>query len=345
MGRLLTVILGAGAAHSINSLSHVLVNEEYRPPLAQDIFKASSEFRTILRRYPLAEHLTSDIERKLRQNEEGIGLEQILRGYQEEGRANGNIARQFLQTPLYLNHLFGEISTHFTQKPDEYNILVNAVLPRTTEALFLTLNYDNLLEIPLSRVSGVDFEREEDYLQNGEWKLLKLHGSVNWYRSFSSYQVSEADDNAYFSQLRHINLPLSFDSRYRFTGLRGHAQKFIDGIPVYPAITVPVDGKYERNVPESHLRALENFLTECGNYLIIGTRGLDQDLLDLLKKNTPPSKALVVGKSEMDTEATRQRFESAVDQFHSRTSVFSGEHGFSSFVDSGELERFLDSLQ
>ena len=78
-GEKLTVIIGAGASHSLNPDPKALDDQGYRPPLATDIFRGNTEFRRILNRYPLAEILASDIDRKIRQNKQGVGLEQILK--------------------------------------------------------------------------------------------------------------------------------------------------------------------------------------------------------------------------------------------------------------------------
>lgn len=83
MPKKLTIILGAGASHSLNPDSKSLDNQGFRPPLAKDIFKGNSEFRRILNKYPLAEVLASDIDRRIRQNKDGVGLEQILKTYEQ----------------------------------------------------------------------------------------------------------------------------------------------------------------------------------------------------------------------------------------------------------------------
>ncbi|TSC72616.1 MAG: hypothetical protein G01um101438_333 [Parcubacteria group bacterium Gr01-1014_38] len=346
MAKRLTIILGAGASYSVNPDGKALDTPGYRPPLAHEIFRGSREFRVILNKYPLAELLASDIDRRIKQNRQGVGLEQILRSYEQEVTAgrDSHIARQFLQIPLYLNELFGEITTHFTKQPDEYNNLVNIALGHLDEVLFLTLNYDNLFEIALSRISSVDFSAEHHYTHDDKWKLVKLHGSVNWYRQFSGYQITEASDKEYFAQLQRTPLPLQLDDRFILTSLHEHARKYIGNAPVYPALTVPVDGKYQLNSPPEHIQSATDFLSGCENYLIIGTSGRDRDLLDLLQQHARQGKVLVVGREQENAERTKRNFQEVVPQFRSDMSVYSHPRGFSEFVDSGALDEFLHKI-
>lgn len=269
-----------------------------------------------------------------------------MRDYEQEVTAgrDSHIARQFLQIPLYLNELFGEITTHFTKQPDEYNNLVNITLSHLDEVLFLTLNYDNLLEIALSRVSGIDFSAENHYTQDSKWRLIKLHGSVNWYRQFSSYQVTQTNDQEYFAHLRRTPLPLQLDDRFIFIAMHDHAHKFIGNAPVYPALTVPVDGKYDLNAPPSHIQSAKDFLAGCENYLIIGTSGQDRDLIELLQQHARQGRVLIVGREQESVERTKRNFQEAVLQFRSDASVCSHPRGFSEFVDSGALDELLHGI-
>lgn len=337
----LTIILGAGASHSINTDQKPLDRQGYRPPLTSDIFQGRGEYGPILNKYPLVQVIASEIEWRLGQE----GLEQVLRTFEEQlakGEATP-VTRQFLQIPLYLNDLFGEVSTHFTTQPDEYNILVNHVLTKMDEALFLTLNYDTLLEKPLSVIFGIDFSDEAHYI-NKDWTLAKLHGSTNWYRRFTSVPIEGAGDQEYLQMLRTQPIPLDLENKFTLVEIPGHQKIFIDNIPVYPAITVPVDGKYQINCPNSILEKTKNFLAGCSNYLIVGTSGQDQDLLDILKNHARGGKVLIVGRDEESTNKTRKRFISSVPQFGNNNNIYFHERGFSEFIKSYELDEFLDQI-
>lgn len=345
MPKKLTVILGAGASYSLNPDPKALDNQGYRPPLAADIFRGNTEFRRILNRFPLAENLASDIDRKIRQNREGMGLEQILKEY-ETILNSGNesiIARNFLQIPLYLNELFGEISQLFTKQPDEYNNLVTQTTDKLDEVMFLTLNYDTLLEISLSRNFGIDFASEEQYINENGWSLIKLHGSTNWYHLFET-QIQDPTPEKYLQMLKTVATPLPLQKEFTMSISSGYGLKNIGNSFIYPALTVPVDGKYDINCPESHQTKAKEFLTGCHNYLIIGTSGNDQDLLDLLKSHVRSAHVMLVGREEESTLNTKKKFMDAVPQFQNSIEVFHHQRGFSEFVDSGKLDEFLESL-
>jgi hypothetical protein len=85
--------------------------------------------------------------------------------------------QRFREVPFYLQEVLTDAS-NFTRTPDNYNALVNAAL-ELDEALFLTLNYDTLLDTRFAEYSpltNLDWYIEAD----GRWSLIKLHGSVNW---------------------------------------------------------------------------------------------------------------------------------------------------------------------
>lgn len=346
MDKRLTVILGAGASHSINIDPRSTDEQGYRPPLAQQIFEDRREFRKILSKYEQAEILSSDITRRIRQNNPGVGLEQILKELEQELKKGNDThkVRQFLQIPLYLQDLFGTITYNFTQRPDEYNILVNEILSKVSKVLFLTLNYDNLLEIPLSKISHTEFSTEEEYIEHDPWMLVKIHGSINWSKEFIDIKHADPSDTEYFRLLATSTLPLPLSDKFSIWNRKSYAVKYAERTPLYPAITVPVDGKYEINCPPSHVQKAEEFLSDCHNYLIIGTSGKDQDLLDMLKANVKSGRVMIVGTSEESTNKIRENFMLAIPQFQSSIGTFYHARGFSEFVDSGELDKFLDKL-
>lgn len=342
----LAIILGAGASHSINSaVSKALDNVGYRPPLTGDLFEENGYFSPILNKYPRAQVLASSISRALRSGT--VGLEQLLKSYDDRLR-NGEdspITRQFLQIPLYLNDLLGEVSQLFTKQPDEYNILVNEAIDKTDQVLFLTLNYDTLLEIPLAQSYDINFSQKNDYISNPKWLLAKLHGSINWYHQFDSFTLSKNRDS-YFSNLYQQALPLSISEDFIMMPIPGHQQLFIGDMPIYPAITVPVAGKYEYSCPPEIIYEAVKFLASCKNILIIGTAGNDKDLLDLLKANvTKGTRSLIVGREEKSVREAAEKFAQGVPQLSTNFSHFNHNMGFSGFIQSGEYDRFLARLQ
>lgn len=336
MERKLTVILGAGASSSLKQSNSRIMQS----PLTSEIF--GPRFDRILHKYSLAELLGTEINKSIRQNKEGIGLEQILKDYVDRLDQEPLLRKRFLQIPLYLRDVFSTVVQSFHSSiPEEYSNLVQRVVDSKIEVLFLTLNYDTLLEIPLARLFDTNFEREDDYI-NDKWSLVKLHGSINWAKKFRSITHADPSDEEHLNLLKTVAWPLELEDKFFISSIRNYNLKYVERTPVYPALTVPVAGKYDINCPKPHLVKLRSFLKESKNYLIIGTSGNDQDLLEILKENAGGGKTLVVGRDEKRTNSVRERFILNVPQF-TNTSTFYHERGFSEFIDS-KLDDYLTNL-
>lgn len=338
------VILGAGASHSINAGGRTLDDRNYRPPLTAGIFQDTYHFKQILRTFPLAEILSGEIDRRSRRN--SLNLERILRGY-ADGLAAGmdnHITRQFLQIPLYINTLFGATSSNFTKNPFEYNMLVNEALEHADETLFLTVNYDTILEVPLASIFRIDFSKPDHYI-HPKWMLVKLHGSINWYRRILHFWQGQDRLEQFLLWLNTVPLPLALETEIVMTAIH-HAGVFVsEGSPRYPAITVPVDEKYDINCPNLLVEKARDFLQECNNYLVVGTSATDRDLLDILKQRAKAGRLVVVGRSEEGTRQTTKQLIEAVPQLGEEAKPVFGAGGFTDFVDSGQLHEFFVSLK
>src|SRR5262249_41653799 len=109
-----------------------------------------------------------------------VGLEAYLR----ENILGSPLAydrRRYLSIPLYLQHVLWEVSAHFTEHPVNYDRLVNAALRAGEQFVFITLNYDTLLDSRLEMETGQSITELQHYLnRDGQWSLIKLHGSVDW---------------------------------------------------------------------------------------------------------------------------------------------------------------------
>ncbi len=142
----LFILLGAGASYDCAS-NYVTVQAKSRPPLTTELFE--SRFEDVLHFYPLAETAAAEIQPAVESGP--IAIEQFLR---EKLRDSTHLHRRqmFMAVPLYLQHLLFDISswdlatnTGYTRHPDNYSRLVSAALD-LDEAVFITLNYDILLD-------------------------------------------------------------------------------------------------------------------------------------------------------------------------------------------------------
>ena len=204
---------------------------------------------------------------------------------------------------------------------------------------FVTLNYDLFLEKSLEGIDGSQPTHIDEYaVAERKWMLIKLHGSADWGRvvldAMSRREQSLAValdmvDQLTFEENQLSEIEITNGRRWRGGNL------------IYPAITVPVAGKYEYNCPASHVESLEQFLTVCDSFLIIGVSGQDEDLLDLLAENVKRcTHIMIVGLSEV--EEVDARFAKRVPAF-ARVSRETYPGGFSNFM-TGHLDPFLQRL-
>ena len=343
MGKLLTVILGAGASYDLVPPGMASVKKDYRPPLTKDLFAGDNDrFEDILTKYPDALNLAATIRVRMGRKEQEP-LEAVLRSLTDD--RNENIARQVRQIPLYLQELFGTVSELYTPLPVNYSYLVTKVLTSHFERVaFVTLNYDLLIEKAIEAFVGAPIRDLKSYVGTSEkWLLVKLHGSVNWVTSvrdgIGGHAKSHEGVLAAIRELPAIEGPLQF--------IHHHSQR--RGGPnskdiLYPAIAVPVEGKYEFVCPDEHIVELQRFLASCEDFLVIGTSAKDRDLLELLRDGVKRGSNLaIVAGNLTDAQDTYRQIRNTVSQIGAAGATY-GVDGFTGFVESGEIDKFISSL-
>jgi hypothetical protein len=217
---------------------------------------------------------------------------------------------------------------------------------RTVEAgfekvLFVSLNYDLLLDSALERYGGEEFEDIDSYISVArKWSFVKPHGSANWARILE-------------------NCPKYGDGRFRAPSDLKQTLLFFDGIKVirwnrhshdfyvprksedgylYPEVAVPVEREKVFVCPPSHTALADEFIQRCGNFLLIGFSARDADLLRLLNGMPARSHVTIVGRG--DSSEIFRRICSFDRSFETKElSTLFWDEGFSTYVDSSELER------
>ncbi|MFL5912172.1 MAG: hypothetical protein ACJ768_16550 [Gaiellaceae bacterium] len=175
----LFVVLGAGA--SADAASPDLA-KGIRPPLVTQLF--DPHYDGVLDRYPIAQMAAADIRP---QTSTSFSIERFIREQYHES-SHWLDKRKYLALPPYFQDLLFQVSQSYARSPDNYDRLLSALL-KLPDVVFITLNYDTLLDDRLDALSPI--RTLGDYLGGGErnWSLIKLHGSVNWGR-----RVREPDD-------------------------------------------------------------------------------------------------------------------------------------------------------
>lgn len=341
----LVIIVGAGASFDCADPSKTHINENYRPPLVRDLFAFRREsFNAILSKYPRAEAASDYIRTKLEPG--NISLERILKELANE--TDHNLWGQYLEIPLYLRELLGDISYRFiVSGGNRYDTLLRLVFKsKFDKVTFLTTNYDLFLEKSIKNlIRNHKFESENSYINFKKISLIKLHGSVNWGRKILNLTK---DLGGALVSLDSLSERPEFDSGIRIFHNHSNWDRFIDGHLYYPAIAVPIEGKNEFVCPEKHIEEAKNSLKNSTNFLIIGFSAADQHILELLKLVSSIDRLMIVNGATGGKEA--------IDRISVFNDIFNKKYqdeinkgvnilypgGFSEFFRTGELERFLE---
>lgn len=251
----------------------------------------------------------------------------------------------------YLRDIIALASAFGRYRPTVYDSLIHAFQERAIDVFFATLNYDTVLEDAIRRKyarSGY-IGTLGDYVQPGrEWQLAKLHGSVNWAHRTSinlreSNRLLEHDwSGDYETDVPEYMNALGGDWELGTLLLCEYARQLEkDGVILYPALALPSEQKYEFVCPPDHVASLQQFVAYADAMLVIGNRGMDEDLLDLLENRPPAARPMALRVVDPEEpEVIAGRFASALGGASFTTS----KSGFRDFVEGGDADRFLDSI-
>jgi hypothetical protein len=331
---LLTVIVGAGASHDCAPKWVNANNARLQPPLASDIFGV--RFQNILEHYPRVEAHSDEIRSQL---DRGRNLESLLRDLLDSAARSGN--NWSLDIPRYIRELFWTISEDFLRGSSKFDTLVRRTIEAGFEKiLFVSLNYDLLLHSALERYGGEGFEDIDSYISAArKWSFVKPHGSVNWARILEN--CPKYGDGRFRAPSDLKESPV-FSGGVRVVRWNRHSHDFY--VPrkseegyLYPEVVVPVEREKVFVCPASHTALADEFVRQCGNFLLIGFSARDEDLLKLLNGMPARSRVTIVGRG--DSSEIFGRICSFDRSFETKElSTLFWDEGFSTYVDSSELE-------
>jgi hypothetical protein len=154
--------------------------------------------------------------------------------------------------------------------------------------LYVTFNYDTLLERAISDTVIQGFPAINAYISYQRRTLIKLHGSVNWRRKtdglLAPLSGGQPQQNAEWLMDRFENIRLTREYEV------GLWHQFIIRQPVFlPAIAVPTEHKAigDFELPEEHLNALRELLPRVDQVLVIGWRGHEDHFWELWHECRP----------------------------------------------------------
>jgi hypothetical protein len=339
----IVVVTGAGASNDCAS-----VGVAGAPPLTKDLF--GDAYRLTLAEYPLVRQAAADIRRAMQESgENAIALEDFLRE-RMAASASPYTQRRYRQVPLYLQAVLS-VASGFTAEPDNYNALVNAAL-ELDEALFLTLNYDTLLDGRFAEYWPLN-DRDWYVDQDSRWSLVKLHGSVNWgwrlellkkHLSLSHGSIDTANEViddyvvAGFPQFNNDEIELR---QGPLTNQRWDTSE--KPAIYYPALAVPLGSADEIVCPSHHVDVAKQSLDRMDgiNLLVIGYSGADEEVLRLFSESGNSIRRMLVANGDEAMARTAAEQIAKALGANDLPDAWVSSRGFTTLVQSGELQRWM----
>lgn len=200
----------------------------------------------------------------------------------------------------------------------------------------VTFNYDTLIEDTLLSVD-IKIQNIADYISHRDYKLVKLHGSINWGRKVKVPALAP-DKNAWVivSELTEAGSMLQLTEEVFLADGQPIAGQ--TGAVLFPALAIPVETKKSYECPKAHLDCLCDLLPKVTKVLIIGWRGAEEHFLEMLREQLSKEVWLMVVAESMEatTEIVNRIKVAGVP---GRFSVAS--NGFTGFIVNREGEQFL----
>lgn len=363
------VILGAGASYDSHFwYKNQNIFDHWRPPLANEIFDTRPEFLNIIEKYPSAQSvfsLYSTIK----------DLEDYFQKKYDQAKKHDSIEveKTLINLRYYLQHLFYVVSENMKNAGysniDKLIDHINDYVIRTgEEVLIVNFNYDLLVEQSLQKIyynSYSDHYSINEYLSN-KIKLIKPHGSCNWFRMFTYNAFHLRQDEKLWQHLLSNNItqdkidsllgPNYYISPYNVNvgkGTSGQMQY------LYPQIFIPLKEKDDFCMPKEQIDYLLEYLSKVEDILIIGWKGYEAHFNNILKENigNKPVKIQVVnGPANYNPGIAIQNLSKYINTANSE--VFNGGintsmihqkqnivHDIYRYVEEGSLSSFFINLE
>jgi hypothetical protein len=236
-----------------------------------------------------------------------VQIERELAKYQAQGKMFPQALKELAAIRFYLQRALWKCQADWAQK--HFGITNFAALLREIErwrseasetVCFVTFNYDTMLEDAIALSLGNVFPDFSSYVSQTNYKLIKLHGSINWELSVSipnptARRIIASAENLGSDKTYHL-LPLS--------------PTVLDRVEVgFPAISIPVENKDDFNCPTEHVEALARCIPEVTRIVTVGWRASESHFLEMLRKPLTGLKGIpdlvIVSGSHQGAEETR----------------------------------------
>lgn len=313
---MLMVVFGAGA--SFDSVPAYpppewFANYEDRMPLANELFANRTQFVHALAHFPRCLPIVP----YLRDRGDGVAIERVLQGLQDEAADYPERHKQLAAVRYYLQFMLWECEYRWNRDTAQGVTNQKTLLDQIErwrkpgeQVCLVTFNYDTMLETALESLD-IKIADLPDYVASDTYKLIKLHGSVNWGR-----QVRVSEDlrskNSWGTVDTLIDNADSLDitQDYRLTDQHPIARD--GGAVLFPALAIPVESKLDFECPDEHLETLKAMIPQVDKLMIIGWRAAETPFLELLAAGLQqPIRGLVVAGDADAAVETANRLQRA----------------------------------
>jgi hypothetical protein len=340
---MLMIVFGAGASFDsyVSRPPDYPYPEEYRPPLTNELFEDRQAFNKAFQQFDKGQPLIA----KLRYCTESETLEQVLERVEAESLGYPEGRKQLAAVRYYIQSVISECDVKWANVhmgATNHKVLFNRIelwrAPRREGVCIVTFNYDRLIENALS-MFDLPFNDMSHYTQHSSYKVIKLHGSVNWVHPtrlpfVDIEQLSPLDIAQHLIRgIDAANVSLNhFEIQNEIPPPR------IEHFAYLPAIAIPVQAKSSFECPQDHVNVLTRVIPEVDKLVVVGWRGQERHFTGLFKLLRKHVAVLIVAGKEKDAHETRAALEVA-----GVNGVYTPYHkGFSSFIrNEHNIDSFL----
>jgi hypothetical protein len=169
--------------------------------------------------------------------------------------------------------------------------------------LFVSFNYDSLLEEAIENCTMKEFNSISDYIdtEKNEIFLLKPHGSCNWIREispgrnfalpFDNHDGDHISKCVYKSVTDYQDFFGRLEKEITLKNMLPNINQGGNNKSIYlPQILIPFKDKDDFVMPEEHTNFLENNLENIEDILIIGWKGTEAKFQEMLSKKLTEKK-------------------------------------------------------
>lgn len=365
------VILGAGASYdSFFWYKNQDTFNDWRPPLANEIFDTRPEFLNIIEQYPSAKSVFS-VYSTIKDLED-----YFQKKYDQSKKHNSiEVEKTLINLRYYLQHLFSVVSDNMKNAGysnlDKLISHINDYVIETGEdVLIVNFNYDLLVEHSLRNLYYNSSQSEyeiNDYLSH-KIKLIKPHGSCNWFRRITPNAFQLRQNELLWQYLLSNNISQEkIDSYLSSEFLVAPYNTISTSTPglgpylqyVFPQIFIPLKEKDDFCMPKEQVSYLLEYLPTVTDMLIVGWKGYEAHFNTILKEKIgdKPIKIQVVnGPSNYNPGIAIQNLSNYINTSNSEvfdgginTSMINQKHDviidIFRYVEEGSLSSFFINIE